>query len=143
MTANWAAGRLWRLLRKLRELPCYLLRELLYRLLYRLLNGLLYRLLGGLLPLVNILLIICCACWNSNDLADMKIIRINAGVCIDDVLHAHPILICDLIKCIALLNDICYHEIITSESGYEFIAVRVIHTVQAGRHIKAEKTPDD
>lgn len=133
------------MLRKLRELLRSLLRSLLRKLrklLYRLLNGLLYRLPSGLLPLVNILLIISGACWNSNDLADMKIVRINAGICVYNVLHAHPILICDLIKCIALLNDICYHEIITSESGYELISVRVICAVGPDA-AKAEKTPDN
>lgn len=125
MAVILAAGRLRRLLPNL--LPK--LRKLLYRLLYRL--------LCGLLPLVNILLNISCTCWNSNYLANMKIVRINAGICINNILYAYPILICDLIKCIALLNDICYHEIITSESGYELIAVHVINAVQAGRHTKA------
>lgn len=94
-----------------------------------------------MLPLVNILLIISCSSWNSNYLTNMEVVRINAGICIYNVLYAHPILICDPIKCITLLNHIGYHEIITSESGYELIAVSVIDAVQAGRHMKAGKTP--
>jgi len=143
LAAIWATGRLrcllGNLLRKLREL--------------------LHRLLCGLLSLVN-KLIISCTCWNSNDLADMKVVRINAGICIDNGLYAYPILICDPIKSIALLNDICYHEIITSESGYVLITVHVIDAARAGRHMtpncsivrwqrmrcvptKAEKPPDN
>ncbi len=119
MAAIWATGRLRRLL-------CNLLRKLLQEL-----RKLLRRLRCGLLPLVNILLVIHCGAWNANDLANMEVVRVNTGICINNVLHTHPILICDFIKCIALLNYICYHEIITSVSGYELIAARVIDAVPA------------
>lgn len=99
MTAAWATLRLLRLLLKL---------------------------LRSLLSRINILLIGSCSCRNSNYLADMKIVWINARICIYNVLYAHTILICDLIKRIALLNDICYHEIITSVPRYELTAVSVI-----------------
>lgn len=79
----------------------------------------LWQLLRSLLSLIHILLIISCSCRNSNYLTNMEIVWINARICIYDVLHAHTILICDLIKRIALLNYICYHEIITSVPRYE------------------------